>query len=530
MKRLISVFLASLMLVGVLASCGQGNQTKEGNNQPSGTTEFLYHAYMSTPYVTLDPSAEGSNGVMVLRNVYESLTYYNDDTGMVEPQLAESWTHNNDNTEWVFKIRQDASFHDGTPVNAEAVAASINRTKELGRGGSYNWDPVVKIEVTGDYEVKFTCSEPCSLDLIAASCYASYIMSLEASKQDTDWFNAGNDGGSGPYTIKQVTSDSVVLQAYEEFRDGWTDDQYKQVVIREVSESSSRRQLLETGEAQIASNFSSTDMKALEGETDKVHTYTADSWQNVILFLNTKSEPCSNADFRRALAYAFPYQEVIDSVLNGAGTQSHGIIPSGMWGHNEDLFQYTTDLDKAKECLDKSGIDTANLTVTFTYTSGFDAYATFAQMFQANLKKIGVTLDLRSMEWDSQYSTANNTNPDDRQDISVMQWWPDYGDPRSWFSALVHTTDNEGSSMNWSYLNDPALDAMIDEAVPLSATDRDAAIKIYDELQEIILDECYMIFPYDMANQYVIDNSIADVHENPAYAGVIQYYNIRKAG
>ena len=70
---------------------------------------------------------------------------------------------------------------------------------------------------------------------------------------------------------------------------------------------------------------------------------------------------------------------------------------------------------------------------------------------------------------------------------------------------------------------------MIDKAVPLSAVDRDAAIEIYDKLQDIILDECYMIFPYDMANQYVVSNAITGVHENPAYAGVIQYYNVTKA-
>ena len=527
MKKLVGILCATSMIAGVLTGCGQ----QSGESSASGPVaqDFLYHAYMSTPYVTLDPSSENSNGIMVLRNVYETLTYYNDETGQAEPQLAESWTHNDDNTEWVFQIRQDATFHDGTPVNAEAVAASITRTKELGLGGAYNWDPVTDIAVTGEYEVTFSCSEPCSLDLIAASCYASYIMSLEASSQDTKWFNAGNDGGSGPYQIQQVTSDSVVLQAYEDYRDGWTDGQYKRVVIREVSESSSRRQLLETGEAQIASNFSTTDLNALKEETDIVYSYTADSWQNVIIFLNTKSAPCDNVDFRKALAYAVPYQEVIDSVLNGAGVQSHGIIPAGMWGYNGELMQYTTDLELAKEYLEKSGVDTTDLSVVFTYTSGFDAYATFAQMYQANLRQIGINLELRSMEWDSQYAMANNTNPDDRQDISVMQWWPDYGDPRSWFSALVHTTVNEGTSMNWSYLSDPEMDAMIDEAVVLSATDREAAIEIYDELQEMILEQCYMIFPYDMANQYIVSNSITGIHENPAYAGVVQYYEIHKA-
>ena len=516
-----------------LVGCGSAAAPAPSGAAPAAATpddtDFLYHAYMSTPYVTLDPSSEDSNGIMVLRNVYETLTYYNDETREVEPQLAESWTQNEDSTEWVFTIRQDAKFHDGTPVNGEAVAASIQRTKDLGRGGAFNWDPVTKIEVTGEYEVTFTCSEPCPLDLIAASCYASYIMSLEASTHDTEWFNEGNDGGSGPYTIASITSDTVALKAFEDYRGGWVDEQYKSVVIGQVSESSSRRQLLETGEAHIASNFSTTDWTALVSNTDAVSTYTAESWQNVILFLNTQSEPCNNADFRRALAYAFPYQDVIDNALNGAGTRSYGLIPAGLWGHNEDLAPYETDLEKAKEYLEKSGVDVENTPIVFTYTNGFDAYSTFSQLFQANLKQIGITLELRSMEWDSQFSMANNTNPEDRQDISVMQWWPDYGDPRGWFMALVHTTKDPTSTMNWSYLSDADRDARIEEAVRLSATDRGAATKIYDELQKEILEECYFIHAYDMANQYALSNAITDVHENPAYAGVIQYYNVRKA-
>lgn len=79
----------------------------------SRDADVLYHACYSEPYVTLDPSAEQSNGIRILYNVYETLTHYDDKTGEVIPKLAVEWSSNADATEWVFKLRNDVQFHDG---------------------------------------------------------------------------------------------------------------------------------------------------------------------------------------------------------------------------------------------------------------------------------------------------------------------------------------------------------------------------------------------------------------------------------
>jgi ABC-type transport system substrate-binding protein len=79
------------------------------------------------------------------------------------------------------------------------------------------------------------------------------------------------------------------------------------------------------------------------------------SFQNLIGFLNTKREPTDNVLVRQALAYAVPYQTIIDDVLLGYGVQSRGPIPAGLFGHVADLFQYTDNLDKARELLTEAG-------------------------------------------------------------------------------------------------------------------------------------------------------------------------------
>ena len=492
---------------------------------------ILYHVHNSLPYVTLDPSIEYSNGIMVLQNVYETLTHYDPEKGEVVPMLATEWSSNEDGTVWTFQIRDDVTFHDGSKLTAQQVVNSFKRSMNLGQGGAYIWDAVLaenggSIEATGEYEVTITCGYPCAIDLITSSAYAAYVMSDSVLDKDTEYFNEGHDGGSGPYMITQANGDSIVLKAYEGYRGGWTDAQYSYVFIREVSESSARRQMMETGEAQIACEFSATDLEALEARTDILHEVKSETFNNVIMFINTAVEPGSNADFRRALAYAFPYEATVRDVMNGNAVQSVGTVPAGLWGHSDDIFQYTMDMDKAKEYLEKSGVDPKARKLTVTYMTGDDVYASALQLYQVNLRQLGIDLELKSMEWDQQWAQAQNTDPNNRQDMFLFIWWPDYADPVSWFTSLLHSEDE--IVYNLSYLHDEELDAIIDEAVELTVTDRDAAEADYIKAQEIVADQAYYLNLYDQVHTYMVSNTIDGVLENPAYSYTIDYYQVTR--
>lgn len=517
-KKRFSILLVFITAVLLLSGCGKNSKTGVSG------TEVLYHAYYSEPYVTLDPSTEQSNGVKILYNVYETLTHYDDRTEEVTPLLATGWSSNGEGTEWIFKLRDDVKFHDGETMNAEAVKKSIDRTIALGKGASYIWDSVDSIEVTGEYEVTFHLRYSASIPLIASAGNAAYIMSPNVINKDAEWFNEGNDGGSGPYTIATVSARAVTLKAYEDYRGGWKDNQYKYVYIQEVSDSGARRELLESGEAQLASDFSTEDLNILRGK-DGFTILTANTFTNVILMMNTKSLPCSNTDFRKALAYAFPYEEVVNDILEGSGTQSHGMITAGLWGHSDELMQYNCSLEKAAEYMKKSGMD--NATVTVSYMGSNAVYGEMLNRYKENLARIGVTLKLLSMDWDAQMALAKSSNPDDCQDIMVMKWWPDYADPASWFSTLLMDSGTS-AGCNFCYLEEDVFAAENKEAVELTATDRDAAERTYIQMQEKILEECYMIFAYDAVQNYAVSNAITGVYENPAYQTCVSYYDITR--
>lgn len=520
-KRTLSIVLVAAMLMGLLAGCGSSNNSsKEMKELP----QIAYYANPYEPILDWDPSIMFSNGNVVLCNVYETLLKYDSETDKIVPVLATDYTKSEDGLTWTFNIRQGVKFHDGTDLNAEAVKFSIERTKNMNKGGSYIWAPIKEINVLEDYKVEFKLEYPAPLDLVAASSYAAFIMSPKAVKENGDeWFQKGNEAGTGPYKLQKFTmGDEVVLTKNDDYWQGWEGNHFDKVVIKKVSETSSRRQMVSKGEADITYGLPYEDVDSMQNDSN-VAILVEPSFKNMIGFFNTEKEPLNNKLVRQALSYAFPYQDVVKYAKGGYSQKATGIVPDGLWGHSDNLFQYNYDLDKAKELLTEAGYGDGGLKLTYTYTSGDEAAKKTAELFKAVLVKLNVELDVRGMPWDSQWELAKSANPEDRQDIFAMNWWPDYASPVSWLYNLYHT--EEDILFNLSYVKDSELDSKVLEADALSATDRQKSEELFVEIQEDIIDNAYNIFMYDEQNVWIQNKSFKGHKGNPAYPNVVFFYD-----
>ena len=90
-KGFAGILALALAIMMLLSACGQGGQQDSSTGKQNGAKRIAYYAYGSEPYIDLDPSVEYSNGLIVLHNVYETLTRYDNKTEEVKPLLAESW-------------------------------------------------------------------------------------------------------------------------------------------------------------------------------------------------------------------------------------------------------------------------------------------------------------------------------------------------------------------------------------------------------------------------------------------------------
>ena len=472
-----------------------------------------------------DPAIAFSLEIIMLANVYEPLVWYNPPGSdeILSPGLATEWHSNEDGTEWTFKLRQGVTFHDGEPLTAAAAKASLDRTREMGKGASYIWDLVESIEAPGDATLVIKTSKPAPVDIIASSQYGAYIYSPAAADKGTDWFNEGNDAGTGPYRVRQWEKcQQLVLEAFPEYWGGWQQDQYDRVIVRVVREAATQVQMIKSGEADFATQIPPDVIEALKKD-DAISIVESPSWTNYQFLLNTAKYPTDNLKFRQALAAAFDYQGVIDNVMLGAGTVAQGPIPSTIWGHNDELKSPQFDLAAAQQLLDESGIPESGRKVNLAYVGTSKIYENAALLWQANLAKIGIELELEPGAWAKIWDEAKNLET--APNVQSMAWWPTYPTPSDWLIGLFRTEDP--TLFNLSHYSNPDFDQLVSDAVALEVTDRDQAIDKYNQAQQIVVDDVAAVFYADKAGQVIHRAGIKGVVPNPAYATTF-FYQLRR--
>ena len=502
--------------------------TEQPKAGESGRAGIFVYAH-GTQFPDLDPAKSYSNDSVVMSNCYETLTFYNPPGSkeILTPKLATSWEANEDATEWVFHLRQGVKFHDGEPFNAEAVKFSISNTKALGIGAAYIWDPVQEMEVIDDYTIKFKLSYPAPLDLIASSGYAAWIYSPKSyQEKGSDWFQQGHCAGTGPYIIESYEPGSrLVMTRNESYWGGWKPGQFEKVVFEISQDPVVLQQKIEAGTADFTYGIPPDNEEVIRNTRKDIVVYTNPSFQNLVGLLNTKKPPLDNVKVRQALCYSFPYEQFISAVMGERATQARGVVPAGMWGHGDDLFQYTYDLEKAKQLLTEAGYPNGGFKLTMTYSSGDMDEQQLGEVWKAELAKLGIELEVQGMNWDAQWQLGES-DPLKAQDIFVMYWWPDYISPYSFLYSMFHSEDE--ILFNLCYYSNPTYDELIDKANEITGTDREKAAQMFIDAQKILLEDAVSLFFYDVSNTHLARADIKGYVDNPAYPHVVFVYDLTR--
>jgi len=487
-------------------------------------------AYSST-IDTWDPIASFSTEAAYLPNVYETLLKINK-SGSAEtytPVLAESWSVSEDKLSYTFNLRPGVKFHDGEPMNAAAVKASIEAAKDHG-GAGFIWASLDNVEVVDDLTVKFNLSNPQPVDLIASSMYAAYIVSpkaLEGFAADENFWADGKSYGTGPYMVESYTPDvEAVFTQNPEYWGGWEAGQYEKVVASLVPEATTRQQMLEGGEVDLAERLPSENLDTFESDPNYT-VFKEPSFFNYIAYFNTLRPPLDNVKVRRALSYAIPYQDIIQIGVNGLGTQSFGPVPAGVFPWDDSVGQYTYDLEKAKALLKEAGHEGGGFSLRMTYTASNAAEEAFAPLIKDSFQEIGVEVTIEALALGEQLKLARSGK--DAQDMTLMLYWPAYADAAidNLWSLFYYT---EKPSWNLSYWNNPEYIALWDEGYALSGTDFTASKQKYVEAVTLLIEEAPGVFFFDTVSAYVIPKSVEGFEYNLNYPfWHFNYYELQAA-
>jgi peptide/nickel transport system substrate-binding protein len=530
-NRRIMLGVLIVAIIVVAGGLGYYYQTQQKPHVPRIVT-----IASNSEFVTLDPSIEFSQSIMILSNLYEPLIMYVPwQSPPFVPALATSWESSNNSQTWTFHLRESVKFHDGSPFNATAVKYSVDRTIGIGAGASYIWASVKEVQVVDTYTVKFILSYPTPLDVVASASYAAWIMSpnidnlAEAAgfTNASDWLNAGHDDGTGPYYLtKWDQQNEAVMQKFPDYWGGWKDDQVDTAVIRVIRDETVAEQMIKSGEISIAQYVPVTDIPSLQQDPN-LQVYFSPQYQNLLGFFNTKKFPFNNTLVRQAVSYAVPYSQIVSGVLHGYGNESIGPIPSGMPGHFDDLQHYTYDMAKAKQLLAQAGYPNGGFKFTLTYLTGDVKEQGTAELIKASLKDLNIDVEIQAMTWLQQWSLAQG-DPLKAQDIFVMYWWPTILSPYDFLFNLFHTESTVVFNLGYYYNSN--FDAIIDQAWSMEGYDKTQAFNLYRQAETMLYNDAPALYLYDLEDVHVVHSNISGYRNNPAYPIVIFFYDLHVTG
>jgi peptide/nickel transport system substrate-binding protein len=517
-------------VVAALAGPARASAAPQGT--PRSHASFLHDAPHRFTFVRddsipdLDPYwyyNEGAGGIHLA--TYENLIQYaGNSTSEFAPALAESWETNADGTAYTFTLHDGILFHDGDPLTAQSVKDAYARCIGMGQSISNVLTRFIasldQIEVLDDRTLTIHLERPQPLLLSAlAGAFGTWVVNpryvQEYATEDDPWahdFFSTNIVGSGPFVLAEFSpNERIVLERFADYRDGWDDDQFTQIVLRFVPEVTTRQQLIEQGDIDATThNLTPESLEALKSNPDlKVEIYdsTLASWaaMNAVRL---------SREARIGFSYAFPYDDVVNGAYKGLLKRS-GPVPTTVRGYDPEIFLYQTDLEKAKEFLQAAGINEGD-TFEYVLESGNAIEDVVAQLFQANLQQIGINLEILSIDpttvSDMIYSDA---------DPEVLPhffggrgWWPDYNDPyNQLYPSFVEASIGGGNASRWV---NPRFEELMAQAAVY--TDEDELVAIMKEAQNILTEQDPPAIYYGQELWYtVLRKDIEGFGWNPLY-------------
>ncbi|AYJ51210.1 ABC transporter substrate-binding protein [Rhodococcus sp. P1Y] len=404
--------LAALSVV--LTACGGGSTSSSADAGEPTAGGTLRYGLSGAPSCS-DPAQSATNQtIYVARQVVDSLTDQDPDTGEITPWLADSWEVAPDASSFTFKLKDGVTFSDGTPVDAEAVKANFDSivnvltTAKAPLGGSYLFgyegttvvDPLTaRIDFTG----------PNAQFLQASSTTQLGIQSPETVAKPAEDRCSGNNIGSGPFTYADYQQDRSVTLAKRAGYD-WGSDVFAHdgeayldtIEFTVVPESGVRTGSLSSGQLDAISDALPQDAPQIEATGGQILT-TSNPGVPFGIQPNVTRGVLQDPEVRKALVPAINRQELVDTVLGPDFRTATSTLASKTPGYTE-LSDVTYDPEKAKSILDAAGWvpgpdgirekDGQKLSFKVMFAAVFAGNQAILELTQQQLRDVGVDLQL----------------------------------------------------------------------------------------------------------------------------------------
>lgn len=463
----------------------------------AGLAQNRYVHANNSAYDTLDPHTVFDVARVATRlNFYDGLYRWVDNPPQLIPWLATGHTVSDDGLVWTFTLRDDVTFHDGTPMTAADVVYSIERMLALKRGASSLFLPILDPGSTvavDDHTVQFTLKEPSAIFTAIVSDLTVVNSALvKANEVDGDWgqaFLTDNVAGTGSFMLKQY--DPALGFVGERFADhfaGWGEKYLDEIEFRTVLETNTRVQGLLRGDYHGLDGYLAPDQVRRLRESPNVQIIEQESMRVFYFAMHNGRAPLDDINFRKALMHAFDYDGYINAIMQGTVARNPTIMPNNLWGA-PDVEGYTYDLDKAREYLSK--VEGPIRTLRIGTLAGFSETEQAAALLQNALAQLDIPVEIESAPWP--VVSSRMQDPETMYDMVPLWKSTFYADPNNWVGELYGS--RYAPIRNASDYHNPKSNALLEQA--LVETDQEKRRALYEEATRIIFEDAAGIWIYN---------------------------------
>jgi peptide/nickel transport system substrate-binding protein len=491
------VLILLIFIFGIsITGCGTAKTSSNAvnDNKPQTDSTFI----IGSPWTpeSMDPLQAGW---LVLRiGLVDTLVSVDYNADLV-PGLAKSWNVSDDGLKWTIELQKGVLFHDGTSFNAEAVKFSLQRVIE--KGSMFKQVPIKSIEAANDHTVVITTEEP-------FAPLPSYLSKGDTAPISKNSFNQKGEMekliGTGPYQFDSwVPNQEVTLVKNEKY---WGKvPAIDKVIYKGIPEATTRMMMLKNGELDMARLLPADQVAELEGQPD-IQVHTGAILRNRTIVLNTLKEPFDDIKVRKAMNYAIDKQAISDYVMAGIDQPAKGVFPSLSTWANPDIKGYPYNPGEAKTMLSEAGWkDTDNDGVLDKDGKRFEInlithferaeLPPMAEVIQSQLKQIGIQVNVQVLDWGGTQALREKGDFNMYLLSRALGFVPD---PSYYLISDFHSS-NTGSKGSGAYgYKNPQIDQLLERGQV--TMDVEKRRQIYNEVQEMIVDETPVIFISNYAN------------------------------
>lgn len=482
--------------------------------------DYLYHRLSADP-TTLDPALiVDVTGGLISAKLFNGLVRLDRDMKVI-PDLAEGWSVSPDGLTYRFALKKGVRFSNGREVKARDFKYSFERVLNRSTRSPNTWvleridgakdfmnginHDLKGIRIIDDYTIEIRLGAPFPPFLYLLTMTSAYVVPEEEIRRWGPDFSS-HPVGTGPFILKEWLHNRELVLVRRDDYFGHPAE-IKGIVYRIIPEDLTAIAEFELGNIDVLSIPASEYRRLSTDSFWKGQIRSIQGINTYYLGMNCSRKPLNNLALRRAISLAIDREKILKTYYEGRGRLARGPVPDNLrrW-RSPEVYPYNPK--EARQIIEGEGLN--GLEINF-YVTADQEVVDIAEIIQSYLKRVGLNVRIRQLEWSAFKEAINRGEPD----MFWLSWWADYPDPENFLFPLFHSS-NAGPAGNRTRYSSARVDRLIELAG--RSINEETRWRYYEEAERIIVKDAPWVFFWHKTDYIIIQPWLRNLTTYPIYS------------